>query len=217
MSISATECSSDEESTPDNFRSLDTGGTATKSCVPDFNTWFDTVARLENTPDNFRSLDTGGTATKSCVPDFNTWFDTVARLEKKAEGKTEKGDITGALKLQDRVVDICRDSLSRKQDDNRPRTRESEDLAKALVNLARLQSIVGVNDLAMVSYREAMTLYQSSDAPQNADRILEIEAEQSRIGSPVSSGMGDRTLLDRMIDTQHRPIKKKQTATFFRM
>ena len=171
----------------------------------------------ENRIDDFKSLHERGVATKTCTPDFGTWFDAVARLEKKVQTKLKKADISGALRVQDRIVDLRRDYLARKQEDMLPRSKESQDLAKALVDLARLQSRMGVTKLAEGSFREAMNLFKASGIPKNAECMQDIEGELSRLGSGNGAIYGDAAHADNLIDSQHRPVRTQQSATFFRV
>ena len=170
---------------------------------------------VDNRGDDFKSLRERGIATKTCAPDFGTWFDAVARLEKKVQSKLKKSDISGALRVQDRIVDFRRDYLAKKQEDMLPRSKESQELAKALVDLARLQTRMGVTKLAEGSFREAMNLYKASGVSRSAGCMQEIEAELGQLGSgPV---YGDAVNVDNLVDSQHRPIRTQQSATFFRV
>jgi tetratricopeptide (TPR) repeat protein len=172
----------------------------------------------ENRQVDFESLNEEGTGTKRCAPNFSTWFDPVAKLEKNVKAKRKRGDIPGALRIQDRIVDFRRVHLLKKQQEMKPRSKETRDLAKSLVHLARLQSFMGATKLAEGSFREAMTLFKSSGVPTSADCMLEIEAELGRMGSKNGVVWSERTPLNSMrIDKEHRPIRTQQSTTFIPM
>lgn len=174
----------------------------------------------ENQPDFDSSFDELGIARKNCAPDFGIWFNANNRLEKRVLLKMKNGDTAGALEAQERIVDMRRDCLLKKQQEMKPRTKESQELAKSLVDVAKLHAQKGERKLAEDSFREALGLFKSSGIPKDDDCMLEIEVELARLGSDnKTSTNSDRKPFGNLtMDTQARPMRTQQSkTTFFRL
>ena len=123
---------------------------------------------------------------------INSWFQTASRLEQKAKSRKEKGDIDGAIEATKHVLEFRRVHLAKRRESKKPICNASQEVAKTLVGLAKLQLIREDVGEAEELLREAMVLYKLSGFSKRSDYVQEIKRELDRLKWQRRSRGGSR-------------------------
>jgi tetratricopeptide (TPR) repeat protein len=134
--------------------------------------------KCDRAPDGGDHWDTqsGPNVTRQATP----WHYTAAKLENKAQSQKKKGDVDGAIKSTRLVLDLHLTYLSKREEGDRDTSKAQHNVARTLINLARLLVLKEETQQAAIHYKEAIRLYSSSGT-LTKNHICEIQGELDKL------------------------------------
>jgi tetratricopeptide (TPR) repeat protein len=145
----------------------------------------------DRAPDGGDHWDTqrGPNVTRQATP----WHYTVAKLENKAQSQKKKGDVDGAIKSTRLVLDLYLTYLSKREEGDRDTSKAQHNVARTLINLARLLVLKDETQQAAIHYKEAMHLYSSSGTlTKDHVCVREIQGELDKLEIEEKASTSDR-------------------------